>query len=278
MCRLYGFLATEPTRLECSLVNAQNALQVQSDRDRRGRRNADGWGIARWSETGLSVARSTLPAFADTRYAAEAARTISPVVIAHVRAATIGSIERDNIHPFQSSPWAFAHNGTLSGFEALAPRLFSEAHEMPRGGTDSELIFEWILGRMPAFGLDPGEPAPSVTAPARLIEAAVLDLVGMAIAAPGGEPPKLNFVLSDGVHMVASRWGNSLYWARREAVPDCAFCGTNHCPQAGSDYRAVVLASEPITAEPWHEVPEGTIIAVDADARLTERDLLVRAG
>ena len=31
MCRLYGFLATQPTRLECSLVTAQNALENQSD-------------------------------------------------------------------------------------------------------------------------------------------------------------------------------------------------------------------------------------------------------
>ena len=46
MCRLYGFLATESTRLECSLVEAHNALQLQSDRDGRGVRNADGWGIS----------------------------------------------------------------------------------------------------------------------------------------------------------------------------------------------------------------------------------------
>ena len=30
MCRLYGFRATEPTRLECALVRAQNSLVVQS--------------------------------------------------------------------------------------------------------------------------------------------------------------------------------------------------------------------------------------------------------
>ena len=65
MCRLYGFLATEPTGLECSLVSAQNGLQVQSDRDQRGVRNADGWGIASWSGGAPEIVRSTAPAFAD---------------------------------------------------------------------------------------------------------------------------------------------------------------------------------------------------------------------
>jgi hypothetical protein len=52
MCRMYGFLATEPTRLDRSLVLAQNALQTQSDRDQRGIRNADGSGIAHWDQLG----------------------------------------------------------------------------------------------------------------------------------------------------------------------------------------------------------------------------------
>jgi len=32
MCRLYGFLATDPTRVECSLVESQYALLAQSRR------------------------------------------------------------------------------------------------------------------------------------------------------------------------------------------------------------------------------------------------------
>jgi predicted glutamine amidotransferase len=46
MCRLYGFRATEPTKVECTLVHAQNALMVQSRRDRHGH----GWGIATYED------------------------------------------------------------------------------------------------------------------------------------------------------------------------------------------------------------------------------------
>ncbi len=78
--------------------------------------------------------------------------------------------------------------------------------------------------------------------------------------------------------MVASRWGNSLYWTIRTGVRDCAICGDAHCEPADRSYRAVVLASEPITDEAWVEVQEGTIVAVDEHANLITRDLFTRAA
>jgi len=279
MCRLYGFIANEATRLECSLVVAQNSLLVQSDRDGRGRRNADGWGIGRWADDGLEVVRSTHPAFADRAFAAEAEATISTSVIAHVRAATVGDVLPENLHPFTYGPWAFAHNGTLTTHEELAPLLARDLHRVPHGTTDSELIFQWILGRMHRYGLDPERPAPSLEPVADLLEQAVLDLVRASLAVPGlRHPPKLNFMISDGRHLVASRWGNTLYWTRRHAVPDCAVCGESHCPGVGDGYRAVVIASEPITDEDWREVPEGTIVGADRRGEVLTRDLLVEAA
>jgi len=46
MCRLYGFLANEKTRLECTLLRTQNALLKQSRSESLGQPNADGWEIA----------------------------------------------------------------------------------------------------------------------------------------------------------------------------------------------------------------------------------------
>ncbi len=40
----------------------------------------------------------------------------------------------------------------------------------------------------------------------------------------------------------------------------------HHDPR--SHYRAVEIASEPITGESWREIPEGTLFAVDPDMRL----------
>jgi glutamine amidotransferase len=264
--------------LDCSLVTAQNALQIQSDRDRRGRRNADGWGLARWAETSPEIVRSTRPAFADPAFPQEAEATRSRVALAHVRAATVGDVLPENVHSFDHGPWALVHNGTLTAHRRLAPVLAEGAHHPPDGSTDSELIFQWILGRMPEFGLSPNRPSPSADAVAHLLKRVVLELVRSSITIPEVGPPKLNLLLSDGVNLAASRWGNSLYWTSRRGVLDCAVCGRDHCPDADDSYRAVVLASEPLTAEHWTEVQEGTILALGPGAEITTLDLLTRAA
>lgn len=277
MCRMYGFIATDSTRLDCSLVNAQNALQVQSDIDSRGVRNPDGWGIAHWGTSGIEVVQSTDPAFADKRFANAAYSITSDAVIAHVRAATVGRVAPENTHPFRYGAWAFAHNGTISGFEHVRTHMDIGPFGPPQGATDSELAFRWLLNRMADYDLDPGRPAQSIEPILDLVGDAVLELVRVSLSIGTVGPPKLNFILSDGDHMVASRWGNTLYWTFRRGVRDCAVCGTSHCPSADAGYRAVAIASEPVTAEDWVEIPEATLLGVGPDARTTPRDLLAPA-
>jgi len=274
MCRLYGFLATDATRLECSLVSAQNALIVQSDRDGRGVRNADGWGIAHWVGDEKEVIKSTMPAFADKQFVEIASDIWSEAAIAHVRAATIGRVSDPNTHPFTFGTWAFAHNGTIDAFEHVATRLDIGPYGPPVGQTDSEMAFLWLLNRMSGYGLDPFEQATGLEPIVELVADAVLDLVDLSMVSGASSSPKLNFLLSDGKHMVASRWGNTLYWTHRRGVRDCAVCGVSHCPTADDSYRSVVVASEPITNERWTEVPEGTVLGIEPGAHTLVRDLL----
>ena len=274
MCLLYGFLATEPTRLECSLVTAQNALVVQSDMDGRGIRNADGWGIAHWVGDEREVIKSTMPAFADDQFAEIASDIWSESAIAHVRNATVGGVHDDNTHPFTFGTWAFAHNGTLNAFDHVSTRLDIGRYGPPRGETDSEMIFLWLLNRMTEYGLDPHTPAESLDPIVELLADAVLDLLDLSVASGASGTPKLNLMLSDGRYMAASRWGNTLYSTHRRGIRDCAVCGESHCPDADESYRSVVIASEPITDEKWIEVPEGTVLGVEPGAFTVTRDLL----
>jgi len=277
MCRLYGFRATDPTLVECSLVEAQNALLRQSEQDSRGLANLDGWGIAQWDSDGLHLERRPRSAVGDLKFTEVASQARSTTVIAHVRAATVGEPESENTHPFHHGPWVFAHNGTLTAFDRVAP-LLDIGLISPSGTTDSEAIFSWLLNRMPEFGLDPERPTSSPEPLAHLIGAAVVDLHNMSMSAGARRPAKLNFLISDGSNLVASRWGNSLYWTHRSAVPDCAVCGLSHCEDVDDHYRAIVIASEPITDEHWTEVQEGSVLSVDRSATLVTRDLLVPAA
>ncbi len=55
MCRLYAMHANEPTRVECGLVKAQNALMAQSKSDMKGYAHGHGWGVADYNN-GLPLA------------------------------------------------------------------------------------------------------------------------------------------------------------------------------------------------------------------------------
>jgi predicted glutamine amidotransferase len=274
VCRLYGFLATDATRLECSLVEAQNALMVQSDRDRSGRRHPDGWGIAQWREDALEVLRSDQPAFADHTYVEVAGSVDSRAIMAHIRTATVGPVALENTHPFSYGSWAFAHNGTVGGFEHVRTRLDLGFYAPPWGGTDSETVFRWILNRMDRFGLDPEAPAESVEPVVALIEDSVSELIDFSIAVEAPTAPTLNFVMSDGKNLIASRFGNSLHWTFRRGMNDCSICDTSHCEQADETYKAVVVASEPLSNEEWLEIPEGTVFGVNTKLETMSRSLI----
>jgi glutamine amidotransferase len=79
----------------------------------------------------------------------------------------------------------------------------------------------------------------------------------------------VNFLLSDGRLLAASRWNNSLHYVERAGIHDCEICGIPHVEHhRGTAYRAVVLASEPISHEAWQEVPDQSLVAVDRELRL----------
>lgn len=145
MCRLYGFRANEPTQVECTLLQSQNALLKQSRKDALRRSNADGRGIAYYDGETPVVERHDAPAFSDPGFAIAAQSATSRTVVAHVRAASVGMPTIKNTHPFRFGNWVFAHNGTVSRFDQLSDQLARETPvdlESRRSGTtDSEQSF-----------------------------------------------------------------------------------------------------------------------------------------
>ena len=76
MCRLYGFRANEPTRLECSLVRAQNALMAQSMGDREGLTHGHGWGVAEHPDGVPFVEKQVWAAYHGEHFKKTAARVV----------------------------------------------------------------------------------------------------------------------------------------------------------------------------------------------------------
>lgn len=270
MCRLYGFRSNEPTKVECTLVLAQNALLAQSRADQRGVAHPDGWGIAIYEDGRPRVEHKSTAAFSDRHFSTTAERILARTVLAHVRRATVGGPAVENCHPFTFGRWTFAHNGTVTGFERVGPRLERETDARllaeRRGATDSESAFLWLLGRLASAGIDLDA---AVAEPRRLAELVLEALRALdRLCADEGEvgTARLNFLLTDGELLVATRLRNSLSWVERLGVHDCEICGIPHIQHdERRAYRAVVVASEPISHEAWRELPDGAALLVGRD-------------
>ncbi|HEX9768305.1 MAG TPA: class II glutamine amidotransferase [Kiloniellales bacterium] len=264
MCRLYGFRANEPTKLECSLVRAQNALMTQSVRDRESLTHGHGWGVAEHSDGVPFVEKQAWAAYHGEHFKKTAARLYSRAAIAHVRRATVGPPSLENTHPFVHGLWLFAHNGTVPNFERVCERLLPELDEIHRteihGSTDSEHVFRYLLT---LWGRNPERP---------LIETLRIGLEQTIQWANDVDPAarvSLNVLWTNGEELVGSRLNRTLWWLERQGLSRCAICGESHVHHDPKQpYRAIEIASEPITAENWLEIPNGTVFAVDPDFRL----------
>ena len=265
MCRLYGFRATEPTKVECTLVHAQNALMAQSRADLTGTSHAHGWGVAAYENRHPHIERRAWAAYHGEHFARAAARVYSETVVAHVRRATVGAPGLSNTHPFTHGHWAFAHNGTVPHFDSVRPMLLDRMSPGHRaaidGETDSEHVFRY------AMSLIDGTGASSLAGVLRQVAG---DIVGWCRSIDPSARIGLNLLLTDGVRLAGTRLGRTLYYVERDGVYDCEICGFPHIHHdPGRDYRALVVASEPITHEAWQEVPEASVWEADADAGVT---------
>ena len=245
-------------------MHAQNALIIQSDKDRSGTSHLNGWGRAIYRNQKLYIERQARAAIEDEGFRRAAARAYSDTVLAHVRRATVGRVALENTHPFYHGPWAFVHNGTLPDFNDLRPKLLATmtpGHQAAiQGETDSEHIFHMILS------LQESLPAQSLLETLRL---SLGQIVAWCQEIDPAARIGLNVLLTDGTRLVGSRWGRTLHYVERSGVHDCEICGFPHIRHdLQHSYRAVVIASEPISHEPWREVPERSVFTVSPEMTL----------
>ncbi len=245
MCRLFGQHARPDLDRSEALCSAHNALRFQSHQ------HPHGWGIAWYRGHEVEVRRGLLPAHADEAFVAAAREARSAVVLAHVRDASVGPVAEPNTHPFVHGRWVFAHNGTVARFRrvervraALEAEIDPGFRRLLRGDTDSERCFYLVLTRLAARSrLD--------RATLTEVQEAVVEVtrtVQRLADVPHLKPSALNFLLSDGRLLAASRLGRDLHVAT-SAGPEGAF----------------VIASEPIGPAAWTAVPEGSFLGFDGD-------------
>jgi predicted glutamine amidotransferase len=151
MCRWMGWLG-QPLLLEELLFNSPHGIVDQSAHSRMGAEttNGDGFGLGWYGAgDGPGIYRSVSPAWSDANLRELAAHVVSPLFLAHVRAAIGSPVQQTNCHPYRDGRWLFVHNGYLGGFHAVRRDLMlavaPERFPAIEGTTDTEIVFALAL-------------------------------------------------------------------------------------------------------------------------------------
>jgi glutamine amidotransferase len=271
MCRLFGFRSVMQSQVHKSLVSADNALMVQSQR------NPDGWGVAYYLGGAPHVVKSAETAISDNLFRRVSGVVTSETVLAHIRKATQGSHTIINTHPFQHGSWVFVHNGNIKDFDVHRDALMSKVPPVLRrfilGDTDSELFFHLLLGQM-SQRCDlarPGFPLEELADAARETVKIVCDQVGPMCPRDDATPDNnfLSFVITNGRTMLGHQGGKTLFCSTHKgACSEKGLC-PHFAPECETEQESgfvshLIFSSEPLQGENvWRPMELGHMIGVD---------------
>lgn len=286
MCRFALYLG-EPTTLASLVTDPEYSIIHQSfhSHEREEPLNGDGFGVAWYAPAlaeGPAVFKDLTPAWSNMNLLSLARVTESRCLLAHVRAATVGlPVTRLNCHPFERGRFAFMHNGEIGGWRTirrrLRARLSDEAYAAVLGSTDSEVLFALFVDRYRETDVD----APPIERMLAALEAAVAEVEELSAGAGIEEPSLLNLALTDGRRALVTRYispraegrrANSLYTIRGRRFVCEGGSGSMEGAEDVAENDSVVVASEPLTGQPWWEaVPANHVVLADDEANLELR-------
>ncbi|MEO1268730.1 MAG: class II glutamine amidotransferase [Myxococcota bacterium] len=271
MCRLFGFRSVIQSQVHQSLVEADNALAVQSQK------HPDGWGVAYYVADAPHVVKGVFPAVEDHIFRRVSGVVASQTVLAHIRKATVGEVNTLNSHPFQHGSWVFAHNGQVEGFAEVKEEL--QQHITPTlrryilGDTDSETLFYLFLSHLSRLTDMHRRGAQSETV-ALALSRMVRQVRSIADRRPDQERSKLTFVVTDGHTMVGLRSGTTLMFSTyKRRCSDRDFCpylaAECEAPTETGFVNHLLISSEPLQGQNvWLEVGDEHLVGVDWRMRL----------
>jgi predicted glutamine amidotransferase len=257
VCRWLAYSGS-PVRLERLLYEPKHSLIDQSLHSRMGAEttNGDGFGIG-WYGVGdvPGVFHSIEPAWNDRNLRELAGHIESPLVFAHIRAATATPVQLTNCHPFRHGRWLWMHNGVIYDLPkvkrdlvlAIDPALYPEI----QGSTDSEIFFYLAL----TMGLEDD--------PARAVQDAVGFIEETGRRHGVEHPIQMTVATSNGESIWAFRYASagrarSLFFSTAVETLRMLYPDDARLQDLSEESRLVV--SEPLGSlvGAWNEVPESS--------------------
>jgi glutamine amidotransferase len=149
-----------------------------------------GWGYADFSDEKIFIKRENTPAYKSALAQAMAAAPFEVKnAFFHLRYATIGAVEQENVHPFSTADnsgrvWSIIHNGTI--FRSVELDLFFHKQT---GSTDTERLLLHIVERVNLFITQRGR---------ELSDKERFDVIEKIITSLASSGNKLNVAIYDG--------------------------------------------------------------------------------
>lgn len=255
MCRLFGLHAgTEAVAATFWLLKAPDSLIEQSHRA------PDGTGIGVFNgNSAPTVSKQPMAAWQDAAFASSAKTLLGTTFLAHVRYASTGAHTMENTHPFEQDGRLFAHNGVIDGLAGLDARIAELGGAgLVRGETDSERMFALVTAEARRNGGDVGIAlAAAMTWIAENLPVYSLNL----IITTGTELWALRYPATHELHVLQRQSGGHFGDAQLQAGSSRIQAHSS----ALADHASVVLASEPMDADPgWRLLEPGEVLHVDS--------------
>lgn len=278
MCRFLTYIG-KPILMEELLFMPKNSLIKQSVRAHEAEEplNGDGFGVGWYiPEINSKPARfvSVRPAWNDQTLQSISSLILSPLLFAHVRAASSGGVNEYNCHPFQFEDYLFMHNGEIGQFDKfkryLRNQLSDAAYDIIQGDTDSEHLFALFISILKSRPEQEETPELFASVMMEAISAMQKMRKEHNIVLKDA-PDYINAVVTNGKVVMAIKYvsfpdlkASSMYYSEGAAY----VCHEGECRMRPDVHdQAVLIVSERLTQyrSDWREIPANSFLLVNAD-------------
>lgn len=248
--------------------------------------NGDGFGVGWYDSTydeelGAQpcIFTSVTPAWNNVNLVRLTQKIKSPLVFGHVRATTAGSLSLDNCHPWQFGKLMFMHNGGIAEFPKIKRRLQSylsdELFNFVSGNTDSQWAFALFLSKLP----DPHAKKFTTDVLRKAMVETIQSINTMTEDVNASEPSLMNFCVTDGETVVATRYINSrndeaasLWFSSGTTFSEYAEGGHYRMSKLDKRENIILIASEPLTFEKadWMEIRTNHMVIITPKMNLLQ--------
>ena len=271
--------------------------------------NMDGLGIAWYTPSASNyqktvdgerpaLYKSQSPPINDFNFRNLCNNTETQCVFSHIRATSGSPVTPVNSHPFIFGRFTFMHNGVVSNFldirRDMTDLLSFDCFCNIFGSTDSEhvaaLFMTYLGGGVDAATKASWEKEYSLKEMTDALSKAVVTILQLQQQKLGSKkaPNSLNFCVTDGKRMVATRFRNhatqqppSLYWSefagrtlnhKFPGNPDADVVNEDAVKGGDEHGKHTIIASEPTTYDQseWHLINANCLLTVDEEGTETE--------